>query len=58
MADDETRNDDVLRDVEQSSAPTVGELADDSKVGEASSTEEKTAAPFDGRKMTKTFRFI
>jgi hypothetical protein len=59
MKDDESRTDDVHRNVEeQSSEPRVQEVADDSQVSEASSTEEKTAVPFDGSKMTKHFRFI
>ena len=59
MKDDATREDDVQRDVEQkSSEPSLGEIADDSQVKEASSAQEKTAVPFDGRTMTKTYRFI
>ena len=59
MTDEATRKDGVHRDVEkQSPEPSVQELADDSQVSEASSTEEKTAVPFDGSKMTKHFRFI
>jgi hypothetical protein len=59
MKDDAAREDDIHRDVEQkSSESSLGEVADDSQVSEASSTEEKTAVPFDGRTMTKTFRFI
>jgi hypothetical protein len=59
MKDDATRKDDVTRKVEkQSSEPSLGEVGDDSQVIEKPSTEEKTAVPFDGRTMTKTFRFI
>ena len=59
MQDDATREVDAQRKVEQkSSEPSLGEVADDPLVKEVPSGEEKTAVPFDGRTMTKTFRFI